>query len=102
MVSQKIRTTVPLYACEDGCHVICRAPAILKNIQAQLAGGVDIGVEHLAYELDSRGLVGILLFKMHHESKSSIFERSIGRPDDNGIPEAVTTIISGGIEGGDG
>ena len=102
MVSQEFHSTVPLYAGEDGCHIICRAPAILKNIQAQFAGRVDIGVEHLAYELDSRRLVGILLFKMHHEPKGSIFERGIGRPDNNGIPGAISTVVSGGTERGGG
>jgi hypothetical protein len=58
----------------------------LENVQAQLAGGVDVGVEHLADELDLGRLVGVLLFELHDEPKRSIFKRRIGWSYDDGIP----------------
>lgn len=76
----------PLDAGQNGRHIVRRAPSVLQNIQAQLPGAVDVGVEHLADELDAGRLGGILLLKMHDQSKGTIFERSIGGPDDDGVP----------------
>jgi hypothetical protein len=44
-------------------------------------------MEHLADELHSRWLVGILLLEMHDEPKSPILEWGIGGPDYDGIPK---------------
>lgn len=43
-------------------------------------------MKHLADEFDLRGLIRILLFKLHHQSEGAVLERCIGRPDDNGVP----------------
>lgn len=43
-------------------------------------------MEHLADELDARRLVWVLFFKVHNESESAVFERSIGRANNNRIP----------------
>lgn len=40
---------------EDGSDVVGRAPAVLENVEAELAVGVDVGMEHLRDELDRRG-----------------------------------------------
>lgn len=43
-------------------------------------------MEHLGDELHSWGLVGILFFKMHHESKGAVFEGCICGTDDDSVP----------------
>lgn len=77
---------VPLDTSQNGSHIVCWAPSVLENVKAQLACTVHVGVEHLADELDSRRLVWILLLEVHHKAERSIFEGSIGRADDDGIP----------------
>lgn len=76
----------PLNTGENGSHIVCWAPSVLKNVKAQLACTVHVGVEHLANELDTGRLVWILLLKIHHQAERSILERGIGRSDDDGIP----------------
>ena len=71
---------------QDCCDIIRWTPSILQDVEAQLAGGVNVGVEHLADELDSRRLVRILLLEMHHESKGAVLEWGIGRADDDSVP----------------
>ena len=65
---------LPLNRRQYGRHIVSRTPAILQYIQAQLAGTVDIGVEHLANELDAGRLVGVLFFEVHHEAEGAVFE----------------------------
>lgn len=78
--------TLPLNTGQDGCHIICRAPSVLENIKAQLAGTVDVGVEHLANELHPGRLIGVLFLEVHHQAEGSIFEGRISGADDDGIP----------------
>lgn len=78
---------IPLDAGQNSSNVVCRTPSILQNVQAQLAGGVYVGVEHLADKLDLGRLVGVLLFELHDESECAIFKRCIRRADDYGVPE---------------
>lgn len=78
--------SVPLDACQDCGHVVCRTPSVLQNVETQFAGSVYVGVEHLADEFDLRWLVGVLLFELHNEAERSILERSIGWSDDDCIP----------------
>lgn len=78
--------SIPLDACQDGSNIVCRTPSVLQNVQAQLAGGVYVGVEHLADELDLGRLIGVLLFKLHDESECAIFKRRIRWAYDYGIP----------------
>lgn len=80
---------IPLNTRQNGRHIICRTPPVLQDIQAELSGAVDIWMEHLTYEFDPRGLVGILFLKMHHEAKSAIFKGCVCRPNNYGIPEAI-------------
>jgi len=79
----------PLDASQDGRHVISRAPPILENVQTELAGAVDVGVEHLADELDARGLVRVCLLEVHHQPEGSIFEGCVCRADDDCVPVTV-------------
>lgn len=79
---------------ENGGDVVCRTPSILQDIQAELAGGIDVGVEHLADKLDLRRLVWVLLFELHNESEGAIFKRSVCRAYDDGVPERVPQIVS--------
>lgn len=85
---------LPLNTRQDGRNVVCRTPPVLQNVQTQLSGCVDVGVKHLADELDSRGFVRILLLKMHHQSKGSIFKGSVGWTYYDGIPVAPISWIS--------
>lgn len=86
---------VPLNTRQDSSHIVCRAPAVLKNIEAKLAGSIDIGVEHLADEFDTRWLVGILFLKVHHQAECAILEWGIGGADDDGIP---VELLADGID----
>ena len=56
---------MPLDACQDRSHIICRTPPVLQDIQAQFAGAVDIRMKHLADEFDPWWFVWILLFEVH-------------------------------------
>lgn len=76
----------PLNARQDSSNIVRRAPAVLQDVQAQLPGGVDVGVEHLADELDGWRLVGVLLLELHHESESSVLEGRVCWSDDDGVP----------------
>lgn len=78
--------SIPLDASQDGSDIVRRTPSVLQNVQAQLAGGVYVGVEHLADEFDLGRLVGVLLFKLHDKSKCAIFKRCIRRAYNYGIP----------------
>lgn len=75
-----------MYASQDCGHIIGRAPSILQDIQTQLAGAIDVGMEHLADEFDARWLVGVLLLELHHESESAVLKWRICRPDDDSVP----------------
>lgn len=77
---------VPLDTGKNSRDVVCGTPAVLEDIETEFAGGVNIGVEHLADELDRRRLIGILLLKMHHQAEGAIFEGRIGGSDDHGVP----------------
>lgn len=78
--------SVPLNTCQDRCHIVCGAPSVLEDIQTKLARAVDVGVEHLTDELDSRWLIRILLLEVHDEAEGAIFERGVCGPNDNSVP----------------
>jgi hypothetical protein len=50
-------------------------------------------MEHLANELDTWRLVGVLFFKVHHQAECTILEGSVGGADNDGIP--VTSSANG-------
>ena len=79
----------PLYTGQHGCDVVCRTPSVLEDVEAELARGVDVRMEHLADELDRRRLVGVLLLEVHHEPKGSVFEGGIRGADDNSVPDGA-------------
>lgn len=79
-------SSLPLDACQDRRNVISRTPSVLKNVEAEFASGVDVGVEHLRDELDAWRLVGVRLLKVHHQPECAILERRISGADDHGIP----------------
>ena len=87
--NDRVPMHAPLDASQDGRHVISRAPPILENVQTELAGAVDVGVEHLADELDARGLVRVCLLEVHHQPEGSIFEGCVCRADDDCVPVTV-------------
>ena len=66
-----------LDTCENGRHVICWAPPVLKNVQTDPTVSINIGVEHLGEELDHGGLVGVLLTELHGQFESSILNKQI-------------------------
>lgn len=77
---------LPLNAGQDRRHVIRRTPAVLQNIETQLARAVNVGVEHLADEFDLGRLVRVLFLEVHHKAKGTVLKRSVSRTDDDGIP----------------
>lgn len=82
----KNRRGVPLNARKNGRHIVGGAPAILQDIETQLARAIDVGVKHLANEFHSGRFVGILFFEMHDQTECAIFKRRISRANDDGIP----------------
>lgn len=79
----------PLYASQYGRHIISRTPSVLQDIQAKLACGVDIRVEHLADEFNSWRFVRVLLLEMHDKAEGTVFEGGIYRSDYDGVPVKV-------------
>ena len=77
---------LPLNACKNGGHIVSGTPAVLQDVQAKFSGGVNVGVEHLAYKFDTWRLVRILLLEMHDQAKRAIFEGCICRAYDDSIP----------------
>ena len=77
---------IPLNAGQDSRNIICWGPSILQNIQTKLAGGIDVGMEHLADELDCWRLIRVLFFEMHDESEGSVLEWRVRRTDNDGVP----------------
>jgi hypothetical protein len=76
----------PLDTGQDGGDVVSRTPSVLKNVQAELSGGVNVGVKHLADELDLRRLVWVLFLELHHQSKGAVFEWGVSGADNHGVP----------------
>lgn len=62
---------------QDRRNIVSRAPAVLENVQAELAIRVDIRVEHFAEEFHSRGLVGIGLVKRKEQLERAVLKRRI-------------------------
>lgn len=85
-LSSRHTESIPLNTRQDSRNVICRTPAVLKDIKTQFSSRIHVRVEHLTDEFDLWRLVGILFFKLHNQSKSSIFERRISRSNNDGIP----------------
>ena len=85
-ISNAICDNAPLDTGQYGSHIVRRTPPILQNIQAKFPRSVDIWVEHLANELDTWRFVWILFFKMHDQTKRSIFEGCICRSDNDSVP----------------
>jgi hypothetical protein len=77
----------PLDTGQDGGDIVSGTPSVLKNVQAELSRGVDVGVEHLADELDLRGLVWVLFFELHHQSKGAVFKWGVSGADNHGVPK---------------
>jgi len=59
----------------------------LEDVKAQLAGGVDVGMEHLADKLDGWRLIRILLLELHDQPECSVFERRVCWTDNDGVPD---------------
>lgn len=85
---------IPLDTGQDGGHVVCRAPSVLQDIQAQFSCPVDVWMKHLADEFDSWRLVGVLFFEVHDKPKGSILEGRISRADNDSIPCKVLVLLS--------
>lgn len=76
----------PLNTRQDRRDVVCRAPPVLQDVQAELPGGVHVRVEHLADELDLRRFVGVLFLELEDELEGAVFEGGVPRSDDDGVP----------------
>lgn len=46
-------------------------------------------MEHLRDEFDAGGFVGVLLFEVHHQTESAIFEWCVDGADDHGVPVVI-------------
>ena len=71
-MKQNPQTYQRLDAGENGRNIISWAPAVLKDVQADPAVSIDVGMEHLGEELDNRRLVGVFLTELHGQLESSI------------------------------
>ena len=60
---------------------------IIQHIEANSSVLVDIGVKHLAHELDCRAFEGILLAEIKFECKNSSFPDGVVCSFDIGNPE---------------
>lgn len=89
------RQSSPLHARQDRGDIVGGTPAILENVETQLAGVVDVGMEHLRDEFHAGRFVGILLVEMHDEPERAVFERRVGGSDDDGVPGGETGDVSG-------
>ena len=88
-----IRESLPLYAGQHSCDVVCGAPSVLQDIETQFARGIDVRVEHLTDELDGGRLVGVLLLEVHDESEGSIFKGSVRGSYYDGIPDDPKSVL---------
>ena len=79
-------SSIPLNTCQYCSHIVCWRPSVLQDIQAKLPRRIHIWMKHLADELDRRRFIGVLFLEMHNESEGSVFEGSVGRSDNNGVP----------------
>ena len=77
---------IPLYRRQDGSNIIRRTPAVLQDIQTQLAGAVDVGVEHLRDEFHAGGFIGVLFLEVHDEAEGAVFEGGVCWADYDGVP----------------
>lgn len=75
-----------MYTGEDGGNVIRRTPSILEDVKAQLATGINVGMEHGADEFDSWWFVRVGLFELHHQAEGTVFEGRVGRTNYDCIP----------------
>lgn len=51
-------------------------------------------MEHLTYEFDRRGLVGILFVKLKSKTESSVFKWRIGRSYNHCVPGCVSIVVA--------
>lgn len=79
-------SALPLDTRQDGGDVVRRAPTVLQYVEAEFAGAVDVGVEHLRDELHAGGLVGVLFLEVHDEAEGAVFEGGVCGADDDGVP----------------
>lgn len=69
-----------LNRCQDGGHVIRRAPAVLEDVEAELAIGVHIWVEHLGDEADRWWLVWVVFLERQCQLERPVLKGRVGRP----------------------
>jgi hypothetical protein len=78
---------LPLDAGKNSGNIICRTPSVLEDIQAQFPCRVYVRVEHLTDEFHKRRLIRILLFELHNESESAVFEWGVCGSDNDSVPD---------------
>lgn len=78
--------TLPLNTGQNSSHIIRRAPSVLQDIQTQLPTPIHIRMEHIADELHSWRLIGILFFEMHYQAERAILEGCVCWTDDYCVP----------------
>lgn len=83
------RSSKPLYTSQYRSDIVGRAPPVLENIQTELAGGVDIGMEHLADKFHPGRFIRILFLEMHHKPEGTILKGCVHWPNDHSIPIRV-------------
>lgn len=64
-----------LDARQDRRHIIRRGPAVLQDVEAELAVGVDVRMEHAREEFDSGRLVWVGFVEGECQLEGAVFER---------------------------
>lgn len=67
-----------LYAGQDRSYVVGRAPSVLKDIEAEFAVGIDIGVEHFGQELDDGWFVWVGFFERQRQAERPVLKGRFG------------------------
>ena len=80
---------------QDRGDIVRRGPPVLENVEAELAVGVHVGVEHAREELDGRGFVGVGFVKGEDEFEGAVFEGGVGCAD-AGVSTAAREAGRGG------
>lgn len=82
----------PLDAGQDGGDVVRRAPSVLEDVETDLAGGIDVRMEHLGDELDTWRFTRVRFFELQHQFERAVLVGSVGRADDDGVPGELSVL----------
>lgn len=87
---------IPLNTRQNRSHIVRRTPPILQDVQAQFPRGINIRMEHLTDELDSRRFIRVCFLKVHYKAESAVFKGCIGGAYYYGVPGHDVVADGGG------